>query len=136
MQFLIAYGGGLSVLTDLWLCGLFTGVFLRPRFWRDYLPRPGMVLWRALSAAERAFREGAESHRPLLPDRYFRFARISAEAPTDGLCRCQTERVKDVALILFRQVCLLRLGARKARVKVEKTTSVWGVKHAEAGDRL
>jgi hypothetical protein len=37
MQFLVAYGGGLTLLTPLWLFGVVTGISLRPRFWRRML---------------------------------------------------------------------------------------------------
>ena len=37
MQFLVAYGGGLTLLTPLWLYGIVTGISLRPRFWRRML---------------------------------------------------------------------------------------------------
>lgn len=37
MQFLMAYGGGLTLFTPLWVYGIVTGISLRPRFWRRML---------------------------------------------------------------------------------------------------
>jgi hypothetical protein len=37
MQFLIAFGGGLTLLTPLWLFGVVTGISLRPQFWKRML---------------------------------------------------------------------------------------------------
>lgn len=45
MQFLIAYGGGLTLLTPLWLFGIGTGISLRPRFWRLVLS----AVWHAFA---------------------------------------------------------------------------------------